>query len=323
MRLSVLGLASICALATPAAAQQAPITKAPRTPIAPVIPAKPFKAPLPLTTVSGMTPTSGIWGTKVTLTGANLDKVTGAKVIWYPNDVETGTPQGPITSMYTVKSATSAEAYIPVSSGGGASAPVVRLMLTGPFGEVLAGKFTVDRTMRVDQYAVKHQNLYQIKDWGEPGDRLDIVGVNLEHTTSVDFVGGPMGTMVGASFNLIQFIIPSACNGVAKWILHGAAQNDYVTPKPFNCWMRPKVAQIVPSSLPWGETFTINGENLAQVTKVSGNGGFSVNVTCTAILCSVKLPKIAWTTPVSGPLMLEGGKELVTTAQSLTITPSP
>lgn len=320
MRQLPLVAAMLCVLAPPAVAQ----TRKSSDPAAPSVPLKPSsKVVVSLPAVSAMSPTSGVWGTKVTLTFAHLDKFTSAKVLWYPNDVETGTPQGPISSLYRVLSETTAEAYIPVSSGGGASSPVVRLVLTGPFGDVLAGKFTVDRTMRVHQYAVKHQNVYQIKDWGEPGDRLDIVGVNLEHTTQVDFVGGPTGVVVGAAFDRIQFTVPAACNGVGKWILRGAGQNDYSTPMPFTCWARPKVAQIVPTSVAWGETFTVSGENLAQVTKVSGNGGFNVSVTCTAILCSVKLPKIPWSTPVTGPLRLEGGKEPVTTAQSLTITPSP
>lgn len=311
----------LCCLAATSAAQ-AQITKKPAASTTPTKTTKAAAVAI-LPTIGGIAPTSGIWGTKVTITGTNLDKFTGAKVIWYPNDVETATPQGPITSMYKVISPTSAEAYIPPSSGGGASAPVVRLMLTGPFGDILAGKFTVDRTVRVDLFAVKHQNLYQIKDWGEPGDRLDITGVNLEHTTNVDFVGGLTGVSVGAGFDIIQFVLPAGCKGVGKWVLHGPSQNDYSTPKPFTCWVRPKVTQIIPNSVRWGETFTIDGQNLAQVTKVSGSGGFNVSVSCTEILCKVTLPKIPWSTPVSGPLTLEGGKELVTSAQSLTISPSP
>lgn len=319
MRLSLRVLTLLLVVATPAAAQILKKSSNPATPA----PVPTNKIVVDLPSVSDMSPTTGVWGTKVTLSGAHLDKFTGAKVIWYPNDVESGSPQGPITSLYRVLSPSAAEAYIPVSSGGGVSRPVVRLMLKGPYGDVLAGKFTVDRTMRVDQFAVKHQSVYQIKDWGEPGDRLDITGVNLDHTTQVGFVGLPSDVSVGASFDLVQFIIPAACNGTARWTLRGAAQNDYSTPKTFTCWARPKVAQIIPTSLGWGGTFTIDGENLGQVTKVSGSGGFHVNVSCTQIRCSVKLPVIAWSTPVTGPLILEGGKEPVTTAQSLTITPAP
>jgi hypothetical protein len=264
-------------------------------------------------------PTSGTWSTKVAVTGIELDKVTAAKVVWYPSDddVQFGNQmRGPFTAWFKASSPTSAEVMIPQ----GLETSVVRVLLTRPDGDVLAGRFTVDRNVRIDKVWVKHAGVLREQSWAQAGDRVDAVGVNLDRITRIG-LGDGIEVTPGVSFDKATFVLPAGCTGTRPWILR-TASGDANAPASFTCDVPPKVTSL-PATTPWGTQVGISGENLAQITKIRGPGNFEATPVCSELLCRVTLPRLPFSSPLSGSLTLEGGKAPMTTVQQITITPVP
>lgn len=202
-------------------------------------------------TVTGFSPTTGLGGTSVVVTGSGFASATAVSI-------------GNVSTAFTVLSDTQLRATVPVD---GVSGPVLVDTLGGT--ATSAGTFTVATpppAPTVTGFSPSN---------GSPGTVVTIVGTNLQTTTGVYF-GGAASISVTATPTSVTAIVPAgAFDGPVSVIAAGggatsAANFAVTTPVPPP--PPPVVTAVTPSHGVPGTVVTLTGTGFAFATGVTFNG---------------------------------------------------
>ena len=231
-----------------------------------------FTVPAP--TVTSFTPTSGMIGATVTLTGTNFLGATGVKF----NTI-------PVTS-YNVINATSLTTTVPVGATTG------KISVTGPSGTgTSTGNFNVIGPPTITSFTPAS---------GVVGATVTITGTNLLNETSVTF-NGIAATITTNIATSIKATVPvGATTGLLRVSTAAGAvpsATNFTVPAP-------TVTSFTPSSGAAGATVTITGTNFLGATGVTFNTtpatSFTV-VSATSITATVPVGATTGTIKVTGP----------------------
>jgi len=219
-------------------------------------------------TITGFTPTSGLQGAAVTISGTNF---TGATAVAFNG----------VSASFTVASDTAIQTAVPA---GATTGP---LSVTTSSGTATsAGSFTVLKPPAIASFTPAS---------GPQGAAVTISGTNFTRATAVAF-NGVSASFTVSSDTVIQTAVPvGATTGpLSVSTPDGTAQSSGA----FTVIPPPAIASLSPANGPVGTTVTIGGSNLAGASAVTFNGvsaSFTV-ISNTAI--SAVVPLGATTGPV-------------------------
>ena len=241
-----------------------------------------YTVTLPVPTVTALTPTSGIAGATVTLTGTNL---TGATAVAF-----NGIP----APSFTVVSATQMTAVVPVGATTG------KVTVTTPGGTATSsGSFTVTPPPAITGFTPVS---------GVVGTKVTITGTNLTGATLVTFNGVAATAVTLTSATSISATVPAAATTGSIRITTAAgtvtSATGYTVTLPV-----PTVTKLAPSTGGVGASVTLTGTNFTGATAVLFTGATAATpvsapftvISATSILTSVpagaKNGKISVTNP--------------------------
>lgn len=222
-------------------------------------------------TISSFTPTSGITGTTVTITGTNLSGATSVKF------------GGVAASSFIVNSATQITAVV----GSGASGSV---SVTTPGGTATLAGFT---------YSLPTPTITSFTPTSaKKAQTVTIIGTNFSDATAVTF-GGVAATFTIVSATQISAVVGNGASGnVVVTTSAGTASKSGFTFIP-----APTISSFTPTSGGTSTSVTITGTNLSGATAVKFGGvnatSFTVNsaTQITAIVGSGASGNVNITTP--------------------------
>jgi large repetitive protein len=223
-------------------------------------------------TITSFTPTFGLAGTKVTITGTNF---TGA------TQVMIGSKADPT---FTVVSNTSITATV---QNGAHSGPI---SVTTPSGTATsATDFTVGST-------APPQIVSFVPTSGPVGTKVTITGTGFTGATSVDFNGAVDPTFKVDSDTQISATVPvTATTGkisVTGPGGTGTSSVDFVVTSPF-------ISAFTPAVGPWGTQVVLSGANLTGATSVKFNGTTAAFTVNSGAQITATVPNGATTGPIS------------------------
>jgi uncharacterized repeat protein (TIGR01451 family) len=214
--------------------------------------------------IASFTPTNGVRGTTVTLTGANLDSVTSVKFNGVAASYQSGVS---INELTAIVPADAASGLITVANAGGTG--------TSP-------------------------SLFYLQPWmtslstngGIVNANFTITGRSLTNTSSV-LVNGVNYNFISSASLIIATIPSNASSGQIEITAPGGL---FISPSTFA--ILPKIYGFSPSIGPAGTVVTINGTSLFDVTSVEFNGLSAPVSSATTNEVQVVVPDNA----TSGPL---------------------
>lgn len=192
-------------------------------------------------TITSFTPTSSGTGTAITIIGTNF---TGATSVRFG-----GVP----ANSYTINSPTQITAVVSLSGASG------NITVSTPGGTASLAGFTYLPTPTITSFSPQS---------GEPGTTITILGTNFTGATAVNF-----GTATAASFTVVSptqitAIVPGNAGGTIAIATPGGT----ATRSGFNFIPAPTITGFIPSSAGPGQTVTISGTNLTNLTEVRFGG---------------------------------------------------
>ena len=242
-----------------------------------------FTVPAP--TVTSFTPTSGIVGATVTLTGTNF---LGASGVMFNTT--------PATS-FSVVSATSLTAVVPVGATTG------KISVTGPSGVgTSAAVFTVIGAPVLTSFTPTS---------GLVGTTVTITGTSLGNATAVTFNGIPAIIVTNTATTISMKVPDGATTGplkVTTALGTGISGTIFTVPAPTLTSFSPATGGI-------GTGVTITGTNFTGTTSVKFNGVAAPYIVTTATTIATTVPSGATTGPIS--VATYGG--VVTSTGSFTV----
>jgi hypothetical protein len=253
---------------------------------------------VPPPTVTAISPTSGLGGTPVTVTGTGFTTATGVTV-------------NGATAPFTVVSDTSIRATVPldgttgpvvVSNAAGASVSAVNFTITPPPPAPRLTGFTPSN--------------------GSPGTAVTIAGTDLQTTVAVYFGGVPAASFTAGPTLVTAIVPPGALTGSVSVATAGGAASSaafFQVTVPAAPPPAPLITSVTPSTGPVGTQVTIAGSNLANTTSVTFGGAPAVFQQVPAGLLAV-VPNAA----VSGAVVVTtslGGPGIA--PAPFTVTPAP
>lgn len=226
--------------------------------------------PAPL--ITSFTPTTGISGSIITITGDNFTGVTDVQF-------------GGVTAQFNVVNATTIMALLTTGATGDVT-------VTGPGGTVAAPGFTfISLVPTITGISPSSATT---------GETVTITGTNFVNTSAVNFGGTAPTTFAIVSNTQITAVVGTGTTGnVSITTPHGTANIPgftYLLPKP-------TITGISPASATTGETVTITGTNFDNTTTVNfgGTAATSFNVVSpteiTAVVGAGNTGNISVTTP--------------------------
>lgn len=227
---------------------------------------------IPAPTISSFSPSVGIVGTTVTLTGANFTGATAVK--FYNNQNATD---------FTVVNATTITAIVPPSAITGP------ISVATPGGTVNSNDFTVTVAPAITNFTPTS---------GLADDTyVTITGTNFTNVSSVNF-GGMAATVVDvvSSTSIVAKVPAGASTGPITVVTLGGT----ATSNNFTVVAAPTVTNIDPASGIIGSTVTLTGTNFTGATAVKFNGISAITFTVdNATTITVVVPPGATTGAVS------------------------
>jgi hypothetical protein len=201
--------------------------------------------------ITSFTPSSGPFGTEVTLTGAHF---TGATSVTF---------NGTAAASFTVDSDTQLRAVVPTGSTPG------KIAVTTPIGTALSlTDFTVTLSPTIASFT---------PTIGPEGMEVTIVGNNFFGTSVVAFNGTAAASFIIDSNTQIRAIVPVGATTGKISITNsagGGISGGIFTVKP-----PPTISSFTPANGPVGRRVTITGTNFVNVTNVTFNGVTATNIT--------------------------------------------
>jgi len=236
-------------------------------------------------TISGFSPTSGIIGSVVTITGTNLTGATAVSI------------NGVAVVSYTVVSSTQIDATVPASATTGL------ITVTTPSGTVNSSS----------SYSVKPNITGFSSSTGAVGASRTINGTAFTGATSVTFNGVSAAFTVGSSVAITATVPSGATTGpVVVTTAAGTATS------PTNFTVTPTIASFTPTSGAEGATVTINGQAFTDATNVAFNG-------TNASFTIVSNTQITATVPVgatTGTIQVTTPSGSITTGSNFSVAPT-
>jgi hypothetical protein len=222
--------------------------------------------------ITSFSPTSGIVGTTVTLTGSNF---TGTTLVRF---------NGVNASGFTIPNDTTITVNVP----NGATTGIIEV--TNPAGTgASATSFTVFQTPTVTAFTPTS---------GAAGTSVTVTGTNFTGTTSVAFNGTNASGFTVNSDTQITVAVPNGATTGAISVTNPAGTGT--SSASFTVFQTPTVTSFTPTTGTFGTAVTITGTNFTGTTSVAFNGtnapGFTV-VNDTTITVSV--PNGATTGPIA------------------------
>jgi len=193
-------------------------------------------------TITGFTPTSGLLGTSVTISGTNL---TGATAVAF----------NAVSASFTVTSATEIQATVPAGAVAGP------LSVTTPGGTASSSSaFTVVSPPTITGFAPTS---------GLVGTSVTISGTNLTGATSVTF-NAEIASFTVTSDTAIQATVPAGTmmGPIGVTTPGGTATSS----SAFTVVLPPAITGFTPTSGPVGTSVTISGTSFSGATSVTFNG---------------------------------------------------
>jgi len=193
-------------------------------------------------TITGFTPTSGLLGTSVTISGTNL---TGATAVAF----------NAVSASFTVTSATEIQATVPAGAVAGP------LSVTTPGGTASSSSaFTVVSPPTITGFAPTS---------GLAGTSVTISGTNLTGATSVTF-NAEIASFTVTSDTAIQATVPAGTmmGPIGVTTPGGTATSS----SAFTVVLPPAITGFTPTSGPVGTSVTISGTSFSGATSVTFNG---------------------------------------------------
>jgi hypothetical protein len=236
-------------------------------------------------TITAFTPTSGVVGTSVTITGTNFTNVSAVRF-------------NGVAATFTVNSATQLTATVPA---GATTGPIT---VTTPGGTATSEQiFTVLFPPTIGSFTPTS---------GQIGTVVTITGTNFMDSggvaarnavTAVRFNGVAATFTVNSATQLTATVPTGATTGVITVMTNGGTATSAT---PFTVLFPPAIASFAPTQGGSGTVVTITGANFRGATSVSFNGvnapGFTVNEPGTQIVVTVPpgatTGRIAISTPV-------------------------
>ena len=216
-------------------------------------------------TITGFTPSFGLTGTVVTITGTNLS---GAHVAF--NGI-TGTVTSDMSTMITVTVPPgAATGYITVTTSFGSTMSATKFAKSS--GPPTITGFTPSS--------------------GPPGTVVTITGTNLAVATEVSFNGKAATDITSDTPTKITVKVPA---GATTGYITVTAPNGSVTSATKFIYVGPTITGFSPSSGPPGTVVTITGTNLSNTTAVTFNGKAGTVTSDGSTKITVKVPTGATT----------------------------
>ncbi len=195
-------------------------------------------------TITSFTPTSGVVGTTVTLTGTNF---TGATAVKF---------NGMAASSFTVVGATSITAVAPT----GVTTGKISVTTTGGTATSVSS-FTVVAVPAIASFTPTS---------GAVGITVTLTGTNFTGTTAVRFNGTSATSYTVVSGTSITAVVPT--NGTTGKISLTTAGGTATSSLSFTVVAAPTITSFTPTSGAVGTTVTLTGTNFTGVTAVKFNG---------------------------------------------------
>jgi alpha-tubulin suppressor-like RCC1 family protein/subtilase family serine protease len=202
----------------------------------------------PAPTITTFSPSSGLPGTSVTITGTNFFSVSNVAF-------------NGVSASFTVNSPTQLTASVPNGAATGL------LTVTTPGGVATSpGSFVVFGFTPA---------------YGLPGAAITLIGSRFTNAYSVTFNGISAAFTLDASTQITATVPPTATTGPVSVVAPGHTITSGVNFTVLTGTGAPAINSITPPSAAVGATVTINGANFAGVTSVNFNGvaatSFTVN----------------------------------------------
>jgi hypothetical protein len=251
----------------------------------------------PPPSISGFTPSSGLVGTQVTISGDNFVNITGVTF----NNVA--------ASSFTVDSTTKIRATVPSSATSGK----IRV-ISGSDTATSADDFTVIPPPPPAISGFTPAN-------GPVGTLVTINGSNFNGTTSVRFNGVAATSFSIKSATQIQATVPSsATSGKVSVTNAGGTTTSASSFMVTVAAPPPTISSFTPLSGPVGTEVTINGTNFVGVTGLKFNGVAASSFT---IESATRIRAQVPTGATSGKISLTTVTGAASSSLSFTVTPAP
>lgn len=259
----------------------------------------------PVPTITSFTPTWGVAGALITITGTNFS---GATAVSFG---------GVAPTSFTVVNATTITATVATGASGAVS-------VTTPGGTATLGGFTfLPPAPTITGISPSAAHI---------GETVTITGTNFTDATMVNFGGTPAASFAVISPTMITAIVGTGNHGdVSVGTSGGIASFAGFTFIPTIVIPAPFISAISPATAGQGEVVTITGSNFNNVTAVSFGGSPALSftvvspTTITAIVGSGNSGDVSVTTP-SGTATFAGfvyKLEMMERPNDMTIYPNP
>ena len=250
-----------------------------------------FTVAYPTPKPSKVTPSSGTFGTSVTITGTGFLGTTGVNF------------GGVSASSFTVNSDTSITATVPEGAKSGS------IMLVNPSRTGTGAKFTV--TVPAGYPTVTKFS----KSSANPGDTITLTGTNLLTVTAVSFNGVAAVTFSSLSATQLSVVVPTGATTGLVSVTNNLGTNT--SSKSINInYATPSISSFSPSSASVGDTVTITGRNLLGVTSVRFNG---VAATSFNVVSATSITAVVPAGATSGKVTVANPSKSGSSRSSLTI----
>lgn len=257
--------------------------------------------PVAAPTITSFTPTSGMAGTTVTVTGTALSGATAVML-------------GALTTTFTTVSATSITFTVP------AAAPSGTIKVTTPAGTASSSTpFTVTATPPTAPTITSFAPAS-----AEPGTVVTVTGTNFTGATSVT-LNGITTTLSVTSSTTLTFVVPTAATaGVATIVVTGpggTGTNNVaftVLPSPIT------ITSIAPASALPGAVVTVTGTNFTGVTSVTVDGLAATPTVVNATTLTFVVPAAAMAKTPAAPatIVLTSPSATATNNTAFTVLPT-
>lgn len=259
--------------------------------VTPLLHATSFTVAYPSPKPSKATPSSGTFGTSVTITGKGF---LGATQVRFG---------GVAATSFTINSDTSITATVPEGAASG------NITVVNPSKSGSGAKFTV--TVPAGYPTITKFS----KSSANPGETITMTGTNFTGTTSISFNGTAAITFIVVSATSISVVVPTGASTGLVAVTNGLGTNSSAKALNIN-YPSPSISSFSPSSASVGDTVTITGKNFTGATVVRFNGVAAVTF---SVVSATTITAVVPAGATSGKITVANPGKSATSRNSLSI----